>query len=223
MIITTLFTSTDAARAERLFDAINWLGGAGHCLLAHPADVHPEMREKVKISAEVACKSVDMIQVELINGQTKIQQINSAFRQIARHTHQCYTQPWLWLEPCCVPLKHNWIGSILAEYKSQPRRYMGAYMQGKTQRFLSRVAVYPSNAIGDVDGACQTPNPFHRVVEIMPRSANSKLFRIGEWKAEMVLGEAVLIDGDKSGVLIESVIDNVKPVAKPAGKGKVAA
>lgn len=231
MIIVIPYVQKDQERAERICDLIYWYGGWPHCLLAIGPDVHPEYQEKVKWAAEVAFRSVDVMQTKVVTGQTRNQQINDVFGQVCAQIRKRYWQPWLWLEPSCVLLDKSGLSKIQDAYESQPRRYMGAIMEGKVGaeakkgRFLSRVAVYPHDAGVELEPHCKGQVPFNRMADIMPASTNSNLFKVVPWQDGMDTGESVLIDGDKTGVLIERVMDGINPksVAKTGKKVKIPA
>jgi len=227
MIVTLPFNAQTAERTERLADAIYWTGGGSHCLLITSPGIHPEMVKKVRISAQTAFQSVDMIELPMTDAQGDIQQANHVFRQTARYVADCYNQPWLWLEPQCVPLQDAWLDKLDALYLNQSRRYLGPIMQGKTHKFLHRIAVYPPNATTDLDIHCMGANPFNRVANILPRTTGTMLFKVEQWKEGLKLDNALLIDGDPTGALIEQVIERsnkpflgnnraVKPVKKKA-------
>lgn len=225
MIIVLPFCDADKTQAERLLDCIYWIGGQkpySHLVLISAPDVHPEFRIKTRLAGEIGFHSVALMEITRLEGDTKIQKINQMFRQAARYIHDCYREPWLWLEPDSVPLTPTWISDLEKSYHNQPRRYMGRHMKAKDSIFLSRVAVYPSNAITDLDQYCSGPAPFERVSQILPRSTMSTLFHIDKaFKPELkVPEEVVLLNQDKTGLRIEKLIEDapVKPLAKPRGR-----
>jgi len=71
---------------------------------------------------------------------------NSLFWKAAEHC-QRLNEPFLWLEPDCVPLARNWFERIQAEYQGS---YLGHIYEcnqpGLPRRLLSGVAVYPPSA-----------------------------------------------------------------------------
>lgn len=225
MIIALPFCPADAERAERLLDAIYWLGKGDHCLICPSSNVSAEHKERVKLAAGIAFKSVDMIEPKITDGAPKVQQINQTFQHVSKFIWQTYRDAWLWLEPSCVPLKRTWLADLATGYESQPRRYLGAHMQQKAGLFLSRVAIYPPDCWSDFNEACQGVNPFHRVAKVANASTSSWLFKIAEWQEGMDLGDAVLLDGDKSGKLIETIIESTgqKRLVKIPDGEKIAA
>ncbi len=225
MIVVLPFCDEDKALAERLLDCIYWFGGqtpTGHLLLVSAPDVNPEQRLKLRLAGEVAFESVTTMEISKLEGESKIQQINNTFKQVGRFVHDCYRDPWLWLEPDCVPMKPTWINDLEKAYHDQPRRYMGRHMRGKEKIFLSRIAIYPANAITDLEPFCTNGGPFERMGDILPRSTMSKLFHIDKaYNPETVVpDEVVLLNQDKTGLMIEKLIEAapVKPLARPRGR-----
>lgn len=210
MIVVIPFSETDWQRAERLCDAIYWIGGKkpiGHCLLVADNAVHQEYRLKVKLAAEVAFASVDSTEVGIPHTATKTVAINTTFRHACHYVFNHYREPWLWLEADNVPLKANWLKELFRVYEKQPRRYMGRFMQAKSGNFLSRTAIYPQNAVHDLDNACKGEPPFERIANILPRCTNTGLIHMEKWTRETVLPETVgLLNGDRNGILIEQLI-----------------
>lgn len=224
MIVVIPFGVEDQVRAERLCDAIYWVGGAnpkGHCLLVHDSAVHQEFRFKAKLAAQVAFLTVDMLEVGVAHDATKTAAINTVFRHAARYILDSYRQPWLWLEADAVPLKSTWLEDLFGAYHSQPFRYMGRHMKGKTQVFLSRTAIYPVDCIHELDGPCQTQHPFERVASVVKKSTNSGLIHMAKTAPEE--GDpAVVWGGMRSGGFIESAIESAE-VPKPKARRRKAA
>jgi hypothetical protein len=219
----------DAARAEQLIDMIFQLEdrqAKGHCLLVCSPDVHPEMRAKLKISASLAFESVELFdQIEIIT-LTKHEQCIEMLRQTAKHIFNNYTWPWLWLEPDCLPLVPGWLDKLASTYENQPRRYMGLKMQSSGITFLSRLAIYPYNALVDIEQAVAVGTPLDQIT--VNKSLNCRMF---QWLAvnelsdsEKVRPDAVLLHHDKRGVLLDWVINKAAPkpvetiAVKPRGR-----
>lgn len=196
MICCIPFNDQDKARAERLADCIFWLGGQkpiGHCLLAIGHDVHAEYRRKVTIAAQVAFNSVDVLHLPSITG-TKSEQTTAVLRQVAKHVQEAYNKPWLYMESDCVPLKASWMSDLFSAYSQQPKRYFGKYVEADGKRLMSRTGIYP----GD----------FHKDAGTKISLATTDLIHIETWKEGLVLPPtALLLNGDRSGQLIEQLIE----------------
>lgn len=66
---------------------------------------------------------------------------NWAFQHTAHHMQQ-YGKPWLWFEADAIPLKHDWIEQLEAEYVSRGKKFLGY----QVPEFLhyNGVAIYPT-------------------------------------------------------------------------------
>jgi hypothetical protein len=121
----------------------------------------------------------------------------------------------LWLEPDCVPLRIYWLNELATVYYAQPKRYLGSILSspdGKL-RHLSRVAIYPRGAGGELKELCASKTPFELAAGalIVPRAGKTKLIQQLRFTAETdrasIRSEAVLIHGDKEAVLLSRLID----------------
>lgn len=213
MITVIPFHSEDAARAERLLDLIYWQSGkaqSGTCLLVHSPDVHQELQIKVRLTAEMCFSSVDMMRAELPTGLPRVGSINFMFKSASQYVRDCYKEPWLWLEPDCVPMVRNWQVILSEAYDAQPRRYMGRFMQGKAVRFMSRVGVYPTSASTDLAPWLDGETPFERSASILPRCHNTAMFHVAKYDPNIPIPEtAVIVNGDRTGALVELLIEKV--------------
>lgn len=77
---------------------------------------------------------------------------NVMFDTAARQMQLTSKNPWLWLEPDCVPLRSGWLAAIEEEYFLSSRLFLGAHVKGRSQsgeivEHMSGVAVYPCNAL----------------------------------------------------------------------------
>lgn len=210
MTVVIPYNENDWQLAERLCDALLWIGlnkPKGHCLLVPNITVHAEYKLKVKLAAELAFVSVD--QLEVTTPKEKVVGINSTFRQVAHYVYQSYKEPWLWLEADNVPIKTTWMRDLFKAYEDQPKRFMGRFMKAKAGTFMSRTGIYPQNSIHDLDNPCKGEPPFERVANILPRCASTPLIHMERWTPESVVPpEVVLVNGDRSGQLIEQMIEN---------------
>lgn len=199
LLIVIPFCSADWQSAERLLD---WMFhqrsqlALGHCLVASSADTHPEMRLRVKISAEIAFENVrEFTAAKPAELPAKLH----FFREVAKHVGGFTRWPWLWLEPDCVTLDSEWYGQLSAAYEAQPCRYYGPHLKGKDGAFLGRTSIYPGPAINDLD----TKRNF------LPMSAKCRLIQHGAFKAgddlKNIRCDAIIFHGCKDGSLIKAL------------------
>jgi hypothetical protein len=184
------FNAETASKAERLLDCIYWLDGQsqdGSCVLVADSGTHDELKGKVRIAAEVAFDYVTVVQA----------QKDSPTLASTANFMRGFRLPWMLLEPDCVPLVKGWRRLLFAAYNSQPRRYIGPHMKSSTgEMSLSRIAVYPPDSYNDTE------------VPIFPFSTKTRLIQELEYDGDdsKIRPDAVLLHGDKTGVLIERVI-----------------
>ncbi len=225
ILIVLGFSAGDAMQAERLLDYIailNQKRPRGHLLLVAAPDTHAETQTKIKIAAEVAFESVELLAVPwpTVAHTSKVEAVNHLYFSALTHAARCYQWPCLILEPDCVPLRNTWIGELEAAYYDQPRRYMGSILaspDGKT-RSLSRVAIYPRGAGGELKEFCAGKVPFEMASAsmIVPRAEKTKLLQQLAFTAEtdrkLIRDNAVLIHSDKQAVLLSALIDEASKV-----------
>jgi hypothetical protein len=184
ILIVIPFTAEQAEQAERLCDYIYHLADRNQgksCLLIPAADVHPEMRLKVRLAAEVAFEQVNLY-------ATKGATIDEAAKYVASN----YKSPWLWLEPDCVPLEKGWSFELAQAYDSQPKKFMGAYCKnGDSSMYLARQSVYPAQ----IESA--------RTGDIEVYSTKCRLIQIGKYDGmDKIRPDAVLFCSDPTGKLM---------------------
>ena len=220
MIVSLPFNEADWQRAERLLDCCYWLAGKKldyHLLLVADSAIHAEFKTKVKIAAEVAFQSVELIEAVVAPDAAKTVAINTAFRTACQYISQSYRHPWLWLEADCVPLAAGWLKELFRIYDKQPKRFMGRHLKANSGTFMSRVGVYPQNAYRDLEGALKGAPPFERVANILPGCQNTQLIHMEKWTAASnIPSAAVLLNGDRTGALIENVIEGAQPKKRAA-------
>lgn len=224
LLIATAVCADDAPLLEKCLDWTYFLNGKqpkGHILLAYAADLHAEMRVRLKISAELAFEGVSEISLNRQgNPQNKVEQINSAFRQVAAHVQSHYRWPWLFLEPDAVPLKSNWLEVLADAYDSQAKRFCGPLL-GSAQKILgmSRVGIYNSAAGSELAGFCNDPNVGYEFVAgeyVVPRCTKTKLIQsfqvTDDASMQRIRPDAVLLHGDKWGKVIAKLRQEAKKV-----------
>jgi hypothetical protein len=223
LIVIPIWTD-NAAQAEKLVDLIHFLSGRkqqGHALICYGHDVHAEMRQRLKISGELAFESVAEFEIKPVDDPAlpKAAMINNAFKQIATHINEFYSGAFLWLEPDCVPTNEKWFQSLSEMYANQPRPYMGVQMKAMPKGvaeffFMHRVGCYPANAATKMfasDGkACVEFLAAHVVGPRMtPVKCIQPLLIHTAADLEKVRQDAILVHGDKQGLLLQKVIDRL--------------
>lgn len=216
LVVVIPYSSNDCVLAERLLDFIYALNGKraiGHVLLVAAAEVHEEMRTKVSISAKIAFEEVSETICPVPNQKqqyNKAQYANQLFRHAARYVQGHFRWPFLWCEPDCVPTKPDWIAQLGSSYDSQPKRYLGSHMKQGERLFMARVGVYHPGASSELDKFCEGEVGFNTTQAaelVIPKCSKTKLIQqlsfSGEHDIEKVRPDAVLVHGDKTGVLIE--------------------
>ncbi len=191
MLIVTPFNSENAEMAEHLMDWIYFLSGkaqSGSCLLMAADDVHPENVLKVRLAAEVAFQFVE---VGIANKDnlflTAISKVNDNFKE-----------PWLWLEPDCVPLTPDWQNRLSGFYDAQPKKCIGSHLVDKEtgKQWLGRQSVYPCNGFPP---------------DVFTASTKCRLIQQGIYtKRDDVREDAVLFCSDKTGDLIHALREEMK-------------
>lgn len=224
------FSKGDGALAERLVDWIYFLNGKqprGHCLLVASGDTHAELVTKVQLSAEVAFESVTVFvdKVNPVPSQPKIERVNRMFLSVATFVGANFKWPFLFLPPDCVPLKSQWLETLAESYRAQPKRFMGSFLKYEGEKIcLSRVAIYPRNAVADLRQYCTMPGAFNLMAGqiLVNMACKSKLFQQLEYRGDgdkaKIRPDAVLLHGDKKGQLIALLRKELKP--KPVVNGE---
>lgn len=223
------YSAGDAPAAERLLDWCFELNNKkpinNTIVLLAAANVHAEMQTKVKLAAEVAFTNVETF---LAGGNPEAQKVEGAnhlFNVAATIMQRGFRRPWLWIEPDCVPLSHNWITAIAEAYDAQPKRYFGPHckfmVKDQEKISLGRVACYPPDALNDVNGYCMVPDvPFSQLAAevLVVRSSKCRLIQhvIISRNEDLanIRADAVLLHSDKSGISIEQM----RSVRAQAGK-----
>lgn len=219
LLIVIPFCAGDAPMADLLLSLIYSMIGkvkSGHCLLMHDFDVHEEMVNKVRIAAEVSFDTVMIRGVAAKNITGKPERINNIFKASARIVQSSFRWPWLWVEPDCVPVSGTWIDSIANAYASQPKRYMGNFLQSKTRGVcLSRISVYPCDAYPDIEKFCDSNMIFNLfgASQLVSMATKTTLIQNGIYDPDVsnLREDAVLFHGDKTGVLAHKMFEVQTP------------
>ena len=219
------FCADNAVQAEKLLDYLHhsYSGIHNAILLAASADVHGELRERIKISAGLAFKRVYEMELNpMADPQSaKFIQINNAFRQTSEYIYKNFVWPFLWLEPDCVPVYGGALIDLAKQYDEQPKGYFGTQMkilnEAKEERFfMARVGFYPNNAHAQIFTPEIQRGPFEIAAgdSIHPRMTATKAIQqtsiLTETDLSKVRPDALLVHGDKHGHYIRS-----RPINKP--------
>jgi len=230
LIIALAFSADNAPMAERLLDFMWKQSGQqhGHVLLAPAPDAHAEIRQRIKISAEMAFKGVSELEIRPLTDQTapKPAHINSTFRQVANHVQDCFSWPFLFLEPDCVPMHSAALHELWDEYHSQPRPFFGTQMKTMTtaneeQLFMARVGIYPNNTFNLLFIKPELVKMKFEILAgeiVIPRFTPTKLIQqtkiVNESDLGKVRSDAILVHGDKNGHLLRKLEREAAPKVK---------
>lgn len=224
-LIAIPFCADNAAQTEKLLDYLHHSNTGMHnsVLLAAAADVHAEMRERIKISAGLVFKRIYEVELNpMADPQSaKFMQINNAFRQTSEYIQSNFTWPFLWLEPDCVPVYGGALIDLAKQYEEQPKGYFGTQMkilnEAKEERFfMARVGFYPNNAHAQIFTPDIQRGPFEIAAgdSIHPRMTATKAIQqtsiLTETDLSKVRPDALLVHGDKHGHFMRS-----RPLNKP--------
>jgi hypothetical protein len=218
IIIVLPFTNEETAKTERLLDHIFHIGGVpGHILLVSAHDVHPEARERIKVAADVAFSSYEMIAVNPPLGKTKDERINFMFKQVAKYVQDTYRLPWFLMEPDCTPVSETWYHSLCTSYKVQPKRYCGSFFKAGSTLFCSRRIVYPFDAFKDLEQYCNGDAAFNFAAATfqVPRATKTQLVQeiviATATDLSKVSANAVIIHSDKRSIALSMREEAISP------------
>ena len=159
MLVVTATYQGDIHEAIRLYRWILKLSGelkAHDCLLvadpSTPFDRMIELREIAgQIFREVRLGVMPMTVTGWPDGP------NAMFRFAATYISQDWPQPFLWMEPDCVPMRATWLHEIDYIYSKMPGMFMGDIYGDESDPskfFMSGVAVYPADAASTLKLPC---------------------------------------------------------------------
>jgi hypothetical protein len=158
MLIAIPFCESDASDALALLNWIEVLGGARphSCLLVLDAGVEWSVAQAM---ADAATKSFNVVNIvateEPVIGWPAGP---NALWLLAARFALLKGEPFLWLEPDCVPLSPGWLEKLVDAYKKlTPGSFMGHLYKTNSEKFppvvLSGIAIYPPGAIYLVEPA----------------------------------------------------------------------
>lgn len=220
-IITIACHLGDAAIADRLITEIyhiNRKQPQSHAIIGFASDVHAELKETIRVSAGLAFESFEELEIRPLSEPTnqKYVSINSVFQQITLHIYKTCKLPFLWLEPDCIPTKTGWLTTLAEAYEKQPRSHMGNHLLIRTKenqefRFTGRVGIYDPGLFLEIQGFFQS-GPFERTGAqfLVPATSRTRLIQFLPVQVPedviKVWPEAVLVHGDKRGILRDSLV-----------------
>ncbi len=217
MILTVFPTcADDCFQVEVLLDTCALLHKKqpqGRCLIVAYPDVTPEYRAKLKIAAEVAFEKVDVLALAWpkIAPEGKADSINFIFWEAAKCIKSRYKSPFLWLESDALPMHAHWQSKLEDAYAATQMRYLGAILKDPNGRFaLSRVAIYPPDAIDDlkpflVPGG-KLPFELAAMEITVERSDKTTLIQQIRYDSTTdpakIRPDAMIVHSDKEGILL---------------------
>ncbi len=225
------FSADNAVQTEKLLDfKFTQAGGncRGHVLLVAAPDVHAEMRQRIKISAELSFIGVHELELRPLADPKalKTQHVNNAFRQAAQHVIESFAWPFFWCEPDCIPTRETSFQNLFDEYENQPKPFMGTQMkalspEGKEQFFMGRNGIYSQRAFVELFAGDPPRGPFEIVCGdiTVPKMTANKLIQqtsiVTTADLSKVRMDALFVHGDKSGHLLTKLQNEASRPAAP--------
>lgn len=213
--------SKDAVRSEKLLDLMLYLQDKqpdGYGILALSPDVPQEMRDKLRITAELVFTSVEVFNVPELpkvedQKETKTMFVEAMFEAVARRISKAYKEPWIWVEPDTTPVSRNWKRDLACALDQSPKRYLGGHLAVRDAKFLSYLSINPPDCLRDLQESWSSNIPFRFYA--LDLSAKTPLVQNTSIKSpddtSKVREDAVLVHGDKDGLLIPWVIEKCSP------------
>ena len=193
-LVVLSFCADDSQKAENLLDFIFALNGkksSGHILLVAANGVHAEPKERIKISAQLAFETMEIIELPAFEGD-KVKKIGGAFKVVASHIYFNYRCNFIWLEPDCTPTTPKYLTRLLALYDNQIKRFLGGY----------RVAIFPNDSHNMVGRPMDFALTRTDAIQEIAINSESDLPKVSK--------EALLVHGDKSQILLNSLRSKLK-------------
>lgn len=203
MIVNITFNSDQVKQTEALLDFIFFLHGkkkAYSVALVGANNIHEEFTTKIRLAAEVAFFEVDMIHTDAAN------LFGAAVERM-----ESFKEPWIALDPFCVPLMPRWIEAITDAYDNQPKKILGPYLkesETSDKMWLARNSVYPADAF-------RLSKP-----DWMQFSNKTRIIQLGKYTGRADMRDkskddpAYLFCGDSTGELIKTLREEIKIKAK---------
>lgn len=165
MLITIPFCERDLKQAEFMVGWMDDLGGCRkhNCLLVADSRIPDEDTSRLRRVCKLPFKTVTLIKTPYAIKLSKTGDSpwpvgpNWAFYSTAMYVAMTSKEPWLWLEPDCVPLCESWVDKIEAEYQTGQKPFLGPVIETQNKSFkpqyMNGTAVYPTNALKYFHGA----------------------------------------------------------------------
>lgn len=122
LLIVIPIESATVAETEALIEHLYQLGNRTtrhNALLVADGDVHAEVRERLKIAAELAFADYQMIRLE-----AKAANHDALVLAAMKFVQANYKSPAVWLEADARPAGKNWLKKLEDAYDDQTRRYL---------------------------------------------------------------------------------------------------
>lgn len=157
LLVVIPFTARDLQLTLTLLDWCSHLGGCSDnpCLLVQDCRLAKDAGKPVFESAAKTFKSVEVITTpHPLQSEVWPAGPNWMFETTLLHLAKTKTpqEPWLWLEPDCVPMREGWLKDLENTYNSVCKRkpYVGQVilpgLPKMPTEMLSGVAIYPPDA-----------------------------------------------------------------------------
>lgn len=223
LLVVTAFHSGDAKAALRLWNWIETLGKIDNdvLLVCEPLDDRLE-QNRVLLAAKRAAKSVTRIFTDGKHENKWPQGPNAAFLAAAKYASE-KRRNFLWLEADCVPIKQGWIREIETEYAQCGKQYLGGIVDCHPplpKQVMYGVAVYRHTVLSIASQAIDDRPDIAFDVSMspstVPLAAKSRLLQISKPDSNaFIVKETVLYHSDKSGRVIDSLLNKKCSTGKP--------
>lgn len=224
------FDSDSYKHAEKLCDLLALYKNrnkSGYILIVAAPNTHPEQHNSVKIAAEIGFSHVELLTVGWPPADPKnprpekYEQVNRLFREAATHIAKHFKEPFVWLEPDSIPTCADWLEQLSEAYHEQPKLYMAPILAGSSGKCIGRVAVYPRGCATDIGKHFDSKSDFVVAAgeSLVNKASKTKLIQHlvlerGE-DLEKVRPDAVIVHGDKKGILLSAMLNDsfvVQPI-----------
>ena len=142
MKVVTQFHAGDRPLLEKLLAWIAFLAPQGRhklLLLADPADTTGDL-DKLHL---LALKAFNQAEIDFVapGPAGNVFAYNRGLTKALTETEE----PFLWLEPDCVPLRADWLDAIERHYIESGKPFLGTTFERRGRNYLHSNAVYPAH------------------------------------------------------------------------------